>query len=409
VRRWLWLLLALPACRCDRPRDEQPLEVHVRPLGLLEGEAHLHRTFDRLKSLELGQQERVGVAQLGASHTAGLFFSDEITHRLTTRFGGLGAGYVPFAPMRPHFAGSASASERSRVELTHEGDWKMSNALQVSRRQIWGLTSARAEAAPSARVRIDFHTDNVAAGALQLFYLDSGAPTRVELSAQERTHVLPMSARGSPGRVRVETLRFDSLPPTLELSVSGRPATLLGIAQERDGPGVIYDVLGLPGASVFLAQRHDKPAFIAQLRARQPSLFVLFYGTNESVMSYWTDADFRAHYHRLLATLRRAMPRAECLLISNTDRQIESAGTWVEAPHAERVEQSIRTVAARAGCAFWSARGAMGGRGGMESWATREPKLALADRVHLTELGYRTLAAALVEDLFAAYARRTEK
>ncbi len=386
-------------------RESVRPEVQVEGHGLLEGAQHLRRTFALLRAIEAGQPTRVGIAQIGASHTAAQFFSDEMIERLTARFGGLGPGYVPFAPMRPHFAAEASASERSRVRVSREGRWQLGHALASYNRDLFGLAGSRAVAEAPARVTVDLQTEDVRRGWLDVFYVDTGPATRIELYAPGASQLLSMSLAGLKPRTRTATIALDPGPKSFELVVSAGRAILLGFAYEREGSGLVYDVLGLSGSSVQLVQsRYEPQSFGAQLRARQPALYLLFFGTNESVTESLSIADFRARYRSLIETLRQASPNAECLLVSNTDREVEVDGEWVAAPHADDVEEAISDVAVGSRCAFWSAREAMGGEGGMEEWLSLAPPLALPDRTHLTELGYRTLAGMLVEDLMQTYA-----
>ncbi|MDQ3265230.1 MAG: GDSL-type esterase/lipase family protein [Myxococcota bacterium] len=239
-------------------------------------------------------------------------------------------------------------------------------------------------------------------GQLQLYYLDSFASARMKLVIDGTEHRLP--AFGGTRGARIARYQLKSRPRRVEVHSPVAGATVYGLAYERSGAGIVYDVAGLSGSSVYVTDRYQVAAFSTQLRARKPSLFLLFYGTNESVMSNVTARDYRARYRSLLQKLRRAAPEAECLLISNTDREVPTDdGTWVGAPNATLVEETIQQVAADERCAFWSARAAMGGAGGMRAWLEKAPPLALADRTHLSELGYRELAAALVEDLLEAY------
>ncbi len=653
---------------CDRdaelevepPEPERPI-VQGQAHGLLIGTQFLPRTFARLAALEDGGTGRLGVMQLGASHTEALHFSDEFSERLGARFGSLGPGYVPLISNRPHFVEPAAASERSRIRVTQQG-WQFATALYADPGQAWGLNGTRAVAqagavavfqfepeveasdagtgsadggaellteeeaslldggarsamvtadpldagaaaeaggarppserasAPSevavahekaparpavasqagttidagasarrsrdgdagkpgialvpaevdagkpvsaarvpaevdagkpmraalvpaeidagkpmraalvpaevdagkpvnaarvpaevdagkpmtaARVyaptetapplnaaqmlaAIDAGTPSAALeaavdagaplapaavntalplsaapepaamgavetgtpedggasalegpppvvpGQLQLYYLDGTASARMKLVIDGVEHRLP--AFGGTRVARIARYPLKARPRRVEVHSPVAGATVYGLAYERTGAGVVYDVAGLSGSSVYVTDRYQVAAFSTQLRARKPALFLLFYGTNESVMSKVTARDYRARYRSLLQKLRRAAPDAECLLISNTDREVPTdEGTWVGAPNATVVEETIQQVAADERCAFWSARAAMGGAGGMRAWLEKEPPLALADRTHLSELGYRELAASLVEDLLGAY------
>ena len=74
-------------------------------------------------------------------------------------------------------------------------------------------------------------------------------------------------------------------------------------------------------------------------------------------------------------------------------------------PSLGAVLQALPQVAREQGCAWWSARAAMGGERSMVRWQRAEPALGLADGVHLTPQGYEHLADLFHADLLAAYAR----
>ena len=76
-----------------------------------------------------------------------------------------------------------------------------------------------------------------------------------------------------------------------------------------------------------------------------------------------------------------------------------------EAPSLGVVLRALPEVARQQGCAYWSARAAMGGERSMVRWQRAQPPLGHADGVHLSAAGYERLADHFVADLLAAYAR----
>jgi hypothetical protein len=64
-------------------------------------------------------------------------------------------------------------------------------------------------------------------------------------------------------------------------TLGGGEVRLFGAVLERDGPGVVYDSLGVDGTRVKLLSRFDPLHWTEQLKARQVDLVVLHYGTNE--------------------------------------------------------------------------------------------------------------------------------
>jgi lysophospholipase L1-like esterase len=63
-----------------------------------------------------------------------------------------------------------------------------------------------------------------------------------------------------------------------------------------------------------------------------------------------------------------------------------------------------RAVAVRNQVAFFDTQQAMGGAEQMASFFAAEPKLAFADHVHFTKLGYQRWGELLLNELLASYA-----
>jgi lysophospholipase L1-like esterase len=185
-------------------------------------------------------------------------------------------------------------------------------------------------------------------------------------------------------------------------NVSSEPMTFYGLAHELMQPGVIYDSVGLFGATASVLAEYDQEALAQQIAARQPDLFVLFYGTNESRLSRDRLDEMKASYPVIFRTLRSAAPDAACLILSPTDQLTQSKGRRPkEAQSINEVIAAMRVIAAENGCAFWATRDFMGGPGSIAQW--RKELLANRDLVHLTPAGYRKLADAMLDDVLRAY------
>ncbi|MBK7859474.1 MAG: hypothetical protein IPJ65_12785 [Archangiaceae bacterium] len=364
----------------------------------------LTRFFDRLKHLEHDKAGRLAVLQIGASHTAAQHFTDTARSLLADRFGYAGRGYVA--------AGKAyERLERSGVERTLDGSWSLPDAMKVKTPgERWGLTGIRAVGKPGAAAQFDF--DEPRSGA------DDSA--RVQIYALEEPGMGPLKifvdqklekTLGPPPpetlcRVRVVELGASGSRHTIRLENPGPgDVTVLGVSHELMRPGIVYDALGLPGSTAVTFSHYDAETLIAQLKARQPDLYVLFFGTNEAALPPAGLEQVRQAYPKIIANLRLAAPDAACLVLGPTDRMSKKkkATTWKETESIDAVYDIMREVAARNDCAFWETREAMGGEGSIEKWRKLKPPLANKDHVHLTHEGYRLLATEMVKDLLEAY------
>lgn len=203
---------------------------------------------------------------------------------------------------------------------------------------------------------------------------------------------------------RVLSFEADGYARPLEVrNAGGGPISVFGTAAEQRQPGIVYDALGLPGATGCTVAGYDQAALAAQLQARRADLYVLFFGTNESFKEKLDEERMLGCYETLFATMRRAAPSAECLILGPTDRMEQQPYGWIESPSTDKVVRVLRKIARAQGCAFWSPRAAMGGPGSIDRWLEHQPPLANPDHVHLSPEGYRLLADALADDFLGAY------
>ncbi|MFL5357638.1 GDSL-type esterase/lipase family protein [Archangium sp.] len=370
--------------------------------GLQNGEKTLTGTFSRLASLEKGENTRVGFLQLGASHTASHFFTDAVRNAMTKRFGDAGRGFIA----------AGKASDRLKpagVVRELVGEWTVEDALQATTPgQAWGLSGIRAVGAPGASLRIRYCDGCTAAATpparLSLYWLDGPGSGKMELKV-DGSPVPPEPPPPEP--FATPTVRIRSFPvtgPAHEVEVlnqGGGSLTVLGAALDLEQKGIAYDAAGLPGSTAATLASEDPVALAAQLSSRKPQLLVFWYGTNESALADLDADKLRTEYGALIARLKKDAGGAECLLIGTTDRmQQRPDGTWEEAPALARVVKALPEVAKAQGCAYWSARAAMGA-GGMTRW--QHEGLGHTDGTHLTPEGYEKLAGMFLSDLLAAY------
>lgn len=392
------------------PRAPQPAPV-VR--GQAVDAQRLARVFEKLDRLSRGELDRVAVLQLGASHTAAHFFSDELRRRLGARFGDAGRGFVA--------AGKASRRlEPSGVRRALTGAWTIHDARDKHRDHrvpepdggvdnLWALTGVRAEGKPRASLEFTFCAhcpERDLASRLQLFYVADPAMGTMDVRLDGKT-VATVAApdAGTPRAAAMLPLEAPGALQRLEVRNEGPgPITVLGAAGELKRPGVVYDALGLPGSTVFTIAGYDRDALTAQLQARAPDLYVLWYGTNESALPNVDPGAMRQAYAQLFVALKAAAPQADCLIITPTDRMTRLKDrTWATARSQETVMAELEGIAREHGCALWDARAAMGGAGSMRTWRLHQPRLAHPDHVHLTPRGYLELAGAFADDLLAAF------
>src|SRR5690606_26979983 len=193
---------------------------------------------------------------------------------------------------------------------------------------------------------------------------DMGEP---EILLDGKAISLPPLAGDAPGtgdaRTRVVSWEQEGPAHTLEVFNRGPgPLTVFGASSELERPGIVYDSLGLPTATVFDLAGFDRHAFEHQFQALAPDLGLFFYGTNEAALPELDLNEMKRAYAEVFERLRKASPGVACAFIGPTDRMEEApdGSGWVTAPSMDRTIAGIRQVAREQGCAFWSARAEMG-------------------------------------------------
>jgi lysophospholipase L1-like esterase len=194
---------------------------------------------------------------------------------------------------------------------------------------------------------------------------------------------------------------------SFEIKTTSGSVRMFGAVIENDGPGVVYDSLGVNGAFAgLLATVMNEQHWTAQLQHRNPNLVILNYGTNES--QYASD-DQMARYDRdLREVVRRvlvALPNVAVLIVSPMDRGTHQGGKIITLPSIPKIVEMQRRVAAETNCAFFDLFAAMGGEGTMAKWHEGKNHLVGGDLTHPNATGADKIGELIYEALIDAYDR----
>jgi lysophospholipase L1-like esterase len=170
----------------------------------------------------------------------------------------------------------------------------------------------------------------------------------------------------------------------------------------------VLDAVGLVGARLRALDESDDAHFAEALAWRGPNVVVYQFGANESADGY---AYPMPEYHRtmkgVIDQVKRALPDAACLVIGAMDRARKEGDKLVTVPILPTMVAEQRAVALEAGCAFYSAFDAMGGRGSMAKWVRKG--FGAGDYTHPTSWGAEQLGKWIyfaLMDRYAEYKRR---
>lgn len=250
---------------------------------------------------------------------------------------------------------------------------------------------------------------------MEVYFLrqPDGGQFRVNVNDQEKQTI---STSGEPAESGFSEI--DAPTPgsnTFEIKTVQGNVRLFGAVLENDGPGVVYDSLGVNGAYAgLLATVMNEQHWATQLQHRKPDLVILNYGTNES--QYASDSQLERYDQDLREVIRRlrtALPEVSILVVSPMDRGTRSGGKIVTLPSIPKIVEMQRRVALDSNCAFFNLYEAMGGEGTMAKWHEGKNHLVGGDLTHPTASGAEkigTLIYTAVIDGYSNYqARRNQR
>ncbi len=360
------------------------------------------RLYAALAGLERNQRkDHVRVLWFGDSHTAADFISQAVREGLK-RFKSGGPGHLLLG-MKPYRHGMVKS------ELV--GSFRVEpSSPALGQRQsdgVFGLAGVRTVPETwEARALLTPYARSVRGQARWeiIYRLPKGASFRVKLGKDQiDVNGKTKSASSAPGLLP-RVVREGAAADALEITAAYASPQLFGVVLEGSEPGLVIDTLGINGARASTPLAWDERSFSAEVRARAPEAFVIAYGTNEAFDARAAER-VAEPLRSLVDRLRRAAPRADCVVLGPPDVADPSGASHPRIAEVEAVEQK---TAQEVGCAFFSLRAVMGGEGSFARWAKEKPPLAGLDRVHLTPPGYAKLGEAFAHALLESYAMTVE-
>jgi lysophospholipase L1-like esterase len=205
--------------------------------------------------------------------------------------------------------------------------------------------------------------------------------------------------------VVTENITLPAHTKAVDIRVESGKVELYGETFLRQRSGVVYDSLGLNGASTTVLSRgFDHTSWTAALQHAAPTLVIINYGTNESGFGAFVDKQYEGELRLAIQRIRNALPNVSILVMSPMDRGERSGIDQIQTMKTiPRIVAIQKRVAADTHCAFFDTFNAMGGDGTMARWYNGNPRLVAGDLIHPTPQGAGIVAKAFVKDLLEGY------
>lgn len=341
----------------------------------------------------------VRVAHYGDSSVAADEITQTVRRKMQLRFGDAGHGFMLTAKGDMHYV-------HRDVSHTESGGWEVSTIVRRGLKGgYYGYGGVLAHAFGGEYATFGTSTKGPTGNAVsrfEIFFqrfpgagdlkiaLDNAAPETVKARAdvvEDGWHVI----------------EAPDGPHTITIRTTGE-ARMYGVSQERKGPGVVYDALGLVGARADRLLDANPEHMARQMAHRNPDLLVLGFGGNEAGNEWLDPARYAESLRKVIHLMRAGKPEMSCMLFAPLDQAERTPrGRIITLSLLPMIVLTQREVAFKEGCAFFDTWTAMGGEGAMERWYEARPRLVSSDLRHATPNGYAILGNAYYKALLEAY------
>lgn len=358
-----------------------------------------YRALEKTARGEKGAITRVG--HYGDSSIATDLITSTLRENLQQRFGDAGHGFVLAAK------GYIPYKHRGVRQSSNPDAWEL---REVARRQDrsgrYGYGGVQSRALSGAWARVGTAKRGgvgTHASRFDIYYAEhpKGGKFSVRLDGEE-TEII--STKADEIGDAVYSIDAPDGAHFVELRhTRGGPVHFYGVAVERDGPGVVYDSLGLVGARANRLLNFDEEHIKRQIELRGTDLIVLGFGGNEASDDR-TEDFFYEDYLGVLQRMRQGREDLGCLVFAPLDQARRTRGRIRTLPTIPRIVAAQRRAALDSGCAFYDTWQAMGGEDAMRRWYKAQPRLAMGDFRHATPAGYEIIGNMFYKAILAGFA-----
>lgn len=345
------------------------------PAGLVDSAGSLKTFYQALWRTEAKAPGAITrVLHYGDSPVTADSITADARSLLQQRFGDAGHGFVLIAKPWAWYG-------HRGIQLASSG-WRIEPASQSRAHDgLHGLGGVSFTGGPSASSTVKLPDDEHTR--VQVYFEQQPGGGRFSLGA----NTVSLGDIDTSGDFKQPGFVAFALPPQtreVTLTVKSGPVRVFGWSFEKPGPGVVYNSLGLNGASVQMALRYFEPKqWAEEMRHEDPDLVVINYGTNESIFPDYIERYYEGELRALIDRAHASVPRASVLIMSPMDRGVREAGGSIVTPDVlRRIVEIQGRVAMETGCAFFNTFEAMGGAGTMAKWYAQQPRLVSADFMH---------------------------
>lgn len=342
--------------------------------------AYYYRLFKKYEDILLKGQGQLKILHLGGSHIQADIYSNRLRQRLTEfSYGNTGGrGFIfPYV--------LAETNNPWNYQVSYSGHWQSCrNVERNAARELGlsGITAWTTDTSASFQIKTrDYHAIHYDFNKIKIFHETNANSFSLHVIYPPENKQTNFTR--SDGYTEIQFSNFyDSLHLKFTMTDTlQKEFVLYGISLENGDPGIIYNAVGVNGASLHSFLRCN--LLEKHLKVLAPDWILISIGTNDANTRYFKPRVYRENYEQLITRIRKTIPGAAILLTVPNDSYLLKK-TVNE--NTELVEKVIFELSEEYGCAVWDFYKIMGGFGSSDTWY--DNGLMKNDRVHFTTAGY---------------------
>ncbi|MDR0418928.1 MAG: hypothetical protein LBH34_01795 [Prevotellaceae bacterium] len=315
--------------------------------------------------------------------------------QLQRQFGGGGVGFIALDPQIPI---------NPTIKLSLSPNWEHSVPAVKSKPQdilrVGHMLSSIKLSSPQnkhAWIKIDRRPLRTYPAlrytCIKMQLINTGAPITIE--ARTPSKVLYAQTIKAGDQMQMITINTRANRENITINFKGRGCPeIYGLALDYR-TGVAVDNIPLRSSSGVDFTKADFTLLQRSYELINPKLIILQFGANVIPKMMSSYRYYEEQLFEQLMLLKEIVPDANILVVGVSDMARRKNGVFSSYPNIESVRDAQKSATFRAGCAFWDAFEAMGGRNSIVSWVYAQPALASKDFCHFSADG-----ATLIAELF---------
>jgi lysophospholipase L1-like esterase len=388
------LLIVLLSVKYSHAQNDYPLDIkfynfiqYDKNKFVFPGDSdNFERFFQKMDTLILSGEGKISIVQIGGSHVQADIYPGRTRERLQTFYPGMNGGYGFVFPYR-----MANTNNPLGYHVNYSGDWETCRNVEMNKNCNLGLSGITAITSnPSSTLTINLRKNNqldYSFDRIRIFHsfgINSFVPLldSVKIEWVEKDENLGFSLfylDKSYKSLKIKLVKNDTLQNIFEL---------YGISLENDDPGIVYNSIGINGASFNSFLRCN--LLENHLKALNPDMVIISLGTNDAYTTKFQPEVYMSNYRLMLAKIKKVVPNAAILATVANDsylfRRYPNKNTQLAA-------DVIYKVAKEYNCGVWDFYEIMGGFNSSKTWLNEN--LMGKDLIHFNLEGYL-----LIGDLF---------